>query len=800
MGNAQKKIHRSIQWQDWVAQMYPEKFSTDGESKNLCRTVTFQVTDDCNLACFTAGTKILMDDFSYKNIEDIKIGDTVLGFSETTEKNKQLHLQPVKVTHTFIRHAKIRKLTTSDGGEIITTDEHPFLDGRRNWKRAECLTKKHKVQKFYGVLDAKVSDIMDNDYMIGYIISSFLGDGSLNWFKHGELREEKSHHQDRLAVKDTEIIDRICSYLDMLKINYKLVPYKVSEKYNISENALYIKREGQQDWLKNLILENLNKNNSYNYNCGFLAGIIDTEGSVNSDGCIRIFNSNSNILKQCESALTSLGYSYTYDKDRESKNCVIKVLRIVNNRNSLTALKLIKEIQNAVTRKGVNEFNNLSLFKRVQVESNIPLDYYETVYNFETESHTYIANDFAVHNCTYCYQINKGKRSLSFENAKLFIDKLLSGEDGFHDYVNPEISPGIIIEFIGGEPFLEIELIDKITDYFRTRCVELNHPWAELYCISICSNGTLYFDERVQNYLKKNANHMSFSVTIDGNKELHDSCRVYRGTTRGSYDDAVAAANDWISKGHDMGSKITIAPGNLIYMGDAIKHMYELGYDEINANCVYEKGWTLEHAQLFYKELKKIADFWNDNDLVETHYLSLFEEDFFKPKDEKDNDNWCGGVGSYMLSIDPDGDLYPCIRYMESSLGDKNKPLKIGNVKTGIAQTKEEQDIKKCLDCITRRGQSTDECFYCPIGEGCSWCSAYNYQEFGTVNKRATYICDMHKARSLANAYFWNTYYKKHNIDKCFKVYCPPEWAIPIVGEEEYNYLLEMCGGNKDDN
>ena len=51
MNNAQRKIHKSIQWQDWVAQMYPEKFSTDGESKNLCRTVTFQVTDACNLAC-----------------------------------------------------------------------------------------------------------------------------------------------------------------------------------------------------------------------------------------------------------------------------------------------------------------------------------------------------------------------------------------------------------------------------------------------------------------------------------------------------------------------------------------------------------------------------------------------------------------------------------------------------------------------------------------------------------------------------------------------------------------------------
>ena len=37
-----------------------------------------------------------------------------------------------------------------------------------------------------------------------------------------------------------------------------------------------------------------------------------------------------------------------------------------------------------------------------------------------------------------------------------------------------------------------------------------------------------------------------------------------------------------------MGSKITIAPGNVDYLYDAIVHMIDLGYEEINANTVYE--------------------------------------------------------------------------------------------------------------------------------------------------------------------------------------------------------------------
>ena len=63
---------------------------------------------------------------------------------------------------------------------------------------------------------------------------------------------------------------------------------------------------------------------------------------------------------------------------------------------------------------------------------------------------------------------------------------------------------------------------------------------------------------------------------------------------------------------------------------------------------------------------------------------------------------------------------------------------------------------------ITRKSQSTEECFNCPIAAGCSWCSAYNYEQFGTPNKRATNICCMHKAASLANVYYWNKIYSKN--------------------------------------
>lgn len=392
--------------------------------------------------------------------------------------------------------------------------------------------------------------------------------------------------------------------------------------------------------------------------------------------------------------------------------------------------------------------------------------------------------------CTYCYQINKGKRRMSFETAKKFVDLILSGEKGFKEYVDPSFSRGLTLEFIGGEPFLEIDLIDQIVDYFFAEAIRLDHPWASTFMISICSNGVAYFDPKVQRFLNKRRSHISFSITIDGNKELHDSCRVFPDG-RPSYDIAVAGAKDWMAKGNYMGSKITIAPENITYLFDAIKHMISLDYYEINANYVYEKGWEQHHTTELYNQMKRVTDYLMENDLAEDIYISLYVESFFKPKKPEDLTTWCGGLGD-MLSCDPDGYLYPCIRYMESSLGTDVPPIRIGHVDTGIAQCEEHCNNLKCITCVNRRTYNTDECFYCPIGEGCSDCAAYNYQVNGTVNQRAIYICEMHKARALANAYHWCLFNQKYRDGKPYEMYISKEWALEIISEEEWDMLMSF--------
>lgn len=407
-------------------------------------------------------------------------------------------------------------------------------------------------------------------------------------------------------------------------------------------------------------------------------------------------------------------------------------------------------------------------------------DYQVRLYpNITIKEITFQVTEDCCLNCTYCYQNHKTKKAMTFETAKLFIDALLNNE--IQDFTINDMQ-GICVDFIGGEPLLQIELIEQIWEYLLLKLIELDHPWKKHIRGSLCSNGILYFNEKVQSFLKKHYPMFSVTISLDGNKELHDSCRIdYQGN--GSYDQAITAIRHYRTNyENQLMSKMTLAPSNINHTFNAVVNLINEGFDDIFLNCIYESGWTIDHAQILYQEMLKISDYLLENNLEDKIYISLFEEDYFVPMPEDDNVNWCGGVDNKMFALDPEGNYYPCIRYMESSLNGKQKPLKLGSVYEGHLSKQEYIDADNELKNVTRRDQSTDECFYCPIAKGCAWCSGFNYEEFGTVRKRTTYTCIMHKARALANVYHWNNVYKKHHINKIFPNNLSIEDSIKIKG------------------
>lgn len=394
--------------------------------------------------------------------------------------------------------------------------------------------------------------------------------------------------------------------------------------------------------------------------------------------------------------------------------------------------------------------------------------------------------------CTYCYQHHVNDKRMSFETAKIFIDKLLTDQ---YPEVTAANTPAVVFEFIGGEPFLEIDLIIQIVDYLYDQMLKLQHPWLYFSELSISTNGILYFDPKVQYFLNKYASQLSLSISLDGNKKLHDACRIDLNGN-GSYDRVIAAVRAYHAQfGKMPGIKMTFSPQNIMYLYDAMVSVIQEGYRDIYGNCVFEEGWTYSDATILYHQLVKIADYIIDNNLNKDLFMSFFEEQIGHPMSLENNENWCGGTSNSMLAIDANGKIFTCIRYMDSSLQGDQPELSIGTIEHGLNATDKEKNNYKMLTEITRTSQSTKECIDCPIAEGCAWCSGYNYQKTGTPNKRVTYICPMHKARVLANVYYWNTIFNKYRINKHFKNNLPDKEALRIISPEELEKLKKIEKG-----
>ena len=368
--------------------------------------------------------------------------------------------------------------------------------------------------------------------------------------------------------------------------------------------------------------------------------------------------------------------------------------------------------------------------------------------------------------CKYCYLVGKNtKERMTWDVAKQAIDYIL-------DHESDMIEESVIWDFIGGEPFLEIDLIDKICDYLKVELFRRNHHWFNSYRFSFSTNGINYATDKVQHFIKKNHEHLSIGITIDGTKRKHDLNRIWKTAEmkqgimpkpeeeQGSYDDVVKNIPLWLEQFPGAGTKVTISSADIPYIKESVLHLYSLGIHEVNINCVFEDVWKDGDDKLFEQQLTELADAIIDGGYYTDYACSFFTEHMGKPMDcQSENQNWCGA--GRMLAVDAEGNFYPCTRFAQYSLRSK-KAWIIGNVRDGIDKNK-----LRPFFTLDRCTQSTDECIDCEVASGCAWCQGENYDaaETPTAYQRATAICIMHKARVRANNYYWNKLYRKLELE-----------------------------------
>ena len=169
--------------------------------------------------------------------------------------------------------------------------------------------------------------------------------------------------------------------------------------------------------------------------------------------------------------------------------------------------------------------------------------------------------------CKYCYLVGKNsKERMSWDVAKAAVDYILDREDEFRE-------GSVIWDFIGGEPFLEIELIDKICDYIKTELYRKDHHWFDSYRFSFSTNGINYHEKKVQYFIDKNKTHLSIGLTIDGTEIKHDLNRVYKNSGKGSYRDVVKNIPLWLSQFPEASTKVTISSPDIPYIKESVLHL-----------------------------------------------------------------------------------------------------------------------------------------------------------------------------------------------------------------------------------
>lgn len=308
-------------------------------------------------------------------------------------------------------------------------------------------------------------------------------------------------------------------------------------------------------------------------------------------------------------------------------------------------------------------------------------------------------------NCTYCYEHNKEPAMATFDTVKSIIDKEL---DIQHDLY--------IIDFFGGEPFLNFEVVKQSCEYIWSISKELNKECK----VSICTNGTLVHGP-IKQWIYDNQCRLSIGLSIDGTKETQNLNRS------NSFDEIDI---DFFKQLANCNIKATISKQSLPNLFDDILYLHSIGI-EFSINPAYDEGWDMEDCSQFDLQLSKCVDYYyNHPDVQPCRLLNMPLNVISKTIPDKIQ-KYCG-IGTKSSSYDILGNMYACQILM---------PLSGPSVTDNIIFTEKIHLTK--LD---------DKCQQCPIVGGCPTCYATNYRLHGNIYHKGEFECLIILKQYLATA------------------------------------------------
>lgn len=306
--------------------------------------------------------------------------------------------------------------------------------------------------------------------------------------------------------------------------------------------------------------------------------------------------------------------------------------------------------------------------------------------------------------CKYCFAGKGdfgGERGLmSKEVGRKTIDFLLeNSEDRRHCEV----------DFFGGEPLLNLDVVKDITVYGLKQAEKLGK---KLH-FTITTNGVL-LDDEVADFLREHS--IDAVLSLDGRKQVNDNMRVFADGS-GTHDVILPNLQRFISSCPDIYYSVrgTYTSNNLDFAEDVL-YLVNQGFYKVSVEpvvCEETEQYSLreEHLDVLKSEYEKLARAYVEYYATERRFSFFhFNIDLNGGPCVVRRLSGCGAGTEYM-AVTPTGEIYPCHQFVGK------ESYRMGDVYSGIARTEIADEFRrahvyskeKCSSCWAR--------FYC--GGGC---------------------------------------------------------------------------------
>ena len=298
---------------------------------------------------------------------------------------------------------------------------------------------------------------------------------------------------------------------------------------------------------------------------------------------------------------------------------------------------------------------------------------FEEIYS-ELNSVTMIITNRCNLACDYCFERSKGNKDMTVETAIEIVDKTYNKL--------PAPSGRITYNLFGGEPMINWPVVKAILDHIDEKNYNAQ--------VGITTNMTHLTDEMLD-YIDDND--VFILASIDGIKEVHDAHRVDHAGN-GSFDIAIGNIKKMIDRGlaHLVEARMTITPESAKYMYDGVKMLLDLGVNNICPIAASDLEWDAqslkEYEENYEKVLNLYVDILNDKDNIRNINIKHVDDIIGTALEPETTDTKMCHIGNkYWLCVDWDMNIYPCHNFPTTDL-DFLKEMKIGNIRTGVDETK----------------------------------------------------------------------------------------------------------------